>query len=222
MPTISGLKRPVLMKAEGLDLSKFLILDGRIGSYPDLYIAKLKTNFGLEKYDAHKSLYETDSDLFMTVPRMLMDLISDLKSGKQLYAGNGKKINSKGSEQILDEIVGLRNPLRGEWLDAEFKVVNNKLHINYNHRFVNGQLKPQNSEPLEDCLMEDCYIDILSANRQGLPARRSNSKGVYYRYPRNGALAGFVAGSGGADLICYRDPRGSCSWLGVRVAKNKE
>ena len=215
------LKTPETGEEGELDLSEFIILDGRIGSYPDIYLAKYRTNFGSDQYDAHKALHETNSTLFMTTPRMLIDLISDLESGKQLYNGLGNRISSKESKQILDEIVGIRNPIRGERLDASFRIVGKHIFIDYNHRFVDGELKPQSSEPLEDCLMENCYVDILSANRQGLPTRRYNN-GVYYIYPRDVTVARFGAISGKVGLYCVWDYRYSDPALGVRRAKIKE
>ena len=219
MPVASELKKPVTTQAEELDLSKFIILDGRVNSYPDIYLAKKRTNFGSDWYNTHESIPKIDTTLYMESPIMLIDLISDLKSGKRLYDGNGDKISSRESEQILDEILGIRNPLRGEWLNASFELVKgHRLYIKSNHRFIDGKLIPGLNEPLEDCLMEDCYVDLLSANRQGLPTRKADNL-VYYRHPRNGCVARFDAGSGGVDLNCDRDPQFSYPALGVRAAK---
>lgn len=221
MPNMSQLKKPVLMKAEELDLSKFVILDGRLNSYPDIYLAKQRTNHSLEWHNAHKEIYEIDPTLYMESPIMLMDLISDLKSGKKIYNGNGNKINSKESEQILDEILGIRNPLRGEWLNASFEIVKgHRLYIKSNHRFIDGKLVTEHTEPLEDCLMEDCRVNLLSANRQGFPTRREKD-GVNYFYPINNSVARFVAFSGWVVLDCDGGPLLSGPALGVRVAKNK-
>ncbi|MBI2667179.1 hypothetical protein HYX17_00225 [Candidatus Woesearchaeota archaeon] len=222
MPTISELKKNVLIKAEELDLSRFIILDGRIGCYPDIYLAKERTRFGLKWYDSHKVLHETDSNLSMESPIMLIDLISDLRSGKKLYNGNGTKMGSKESEQILDEIVGVRKPLRGEWLNASFEIVKGHgLYLKSNYRFIDGKLVPEHNEPLEQCIMEDCRVNLLSANRQGFPMRK-DSDGVSYFYPRHGAVAMFDAYSDGTILYCDGDTQFSGPALRVRVAKNKE
>ena len=100
--------------------------------------------------------------------RQYIDFLQLLKSGN-VYDGRGAKLANGRVNEILDEILTKRDPWRAEWLDAYFKDVNGALHINYEHRNVNGQLKPQRNEPLENCVMEDAYVNLFSANRQGLP-----------------------------------------------------
>jgi len=95
----------------------------------------------------------------------------------------------KELRRIYNEIAEVRDPWRAEWLDADFKVINEILHINYNHRTVNAELKPQNSEPLENCLMEnktpgiDLEAWLKNANRQGLPPTNIKKGSLYYWHP---------------------------------------
>jgi len=159
-------------------------------------------------------------------PRQFIDfkeLLEEGIKGKKVYNGSGMLIDSKVLEGVYDEIFKVRAPWRAEWLDADFNVINQVLHINYNHRIVNSSLQPQNSEPLEACLMKNCYVDLASANKQGLPIKESKTKEIYYWYPRNdnNSVAWFDADSDWAYLGCIRLPRYSYSELGVRGAKNK-
>jgi len=69
--------------------------------------------------------------------------------------------------------------------------------------------------------MENCYVDLASANKQGLPTRKSKNQEIYYKCPMsdNNSVARFDAGSDGAGLSCSRDATLSDSVLGVRRAK---
>ncbi|HTY44302.1 MAG TPA: hypothetical protein VMC80_03595 [Patescibacteria group bacterium] len=69
--------------------------------------------------------------------------------------------------------------------------------------------------PLEDCLQEDCWAEIESANSQGLLTRKSShqnyeaGKVVYFYHPRKNSVARFDANSDRADVSCDRDPQNS-------------
>ncbi len=160
-------------------------------------------------------------------PRQFVDFLNLLKSGKA-HNGKGDKIDSKQLETILNEITEVRDPWRSEWLDADFKMINDVLHINYGHELVNGILKPKYSEPA-DCLMDDKTpgIDfddwLKNANNHGLPKQNIKSGNLYYWAPDkdNNSVAGFFADSDWAVLDCIRDPVGSDSSLGVRAAREK-
>jgi len=181
-----------------------------------LYVAKERTLFGKSWYEAHEELHEQGLQM-LTIPEFI-EFIKYLKSGYQ---------NKEESEQILDEILTVRNPWRAGWLDAYFKNVNGILHINYKHRNVNEQLKPQCNEPLEDCLMENKFgIDLdywlNNSTKQGLP-RKDDPKGkLYYWHSRDGKVAWLDASSDWAGLNCGESPGISGSSLGVRAAKIKE
>src|SRR3989344_3246683 len=76
-------------------------------------------------------------------------------------------------------------------------------------------------EPLEKCLEEVCWADLESANSQGFPTKESEireylpGKVIRFWYPREGAVAGFVAFSAGVNFRCGRSPQYSDSALGV-------
>ena len=191
-------------------------------SYPDLLVSMNRTYYkaGKDWYDSHKQLQSKDN--FMLTIRQFVDFINLLKSGK-VYNGLGKEINQRRIDSILEDILTQREFLRAEWNDVKFKLVNGVLHIQYNHRHVNGQLQPQNSEPLEEYLMQYRRISLdhwlSNANSQGLPVPNTNNGSLYYWHPGDNSVAMFGSYSNGADLNCGRDPGVSFPALGVRRAR---
>ena len=151
-----------------------------------LYVAKERTLNGKNWYGAHEELHKQGLQM-LTIP----EFIGFIKYLKKEYQ------NRKEAKQILDEILTVRNPWRAEWLDASFKVINEKLHINYNHRTINGELKPGNSEPLEDCLMEnktpgiDLDYWLNNPTKQGLPRKDTPKGKIWYWNPEDKNVAWF-------------------------------
>ena len=177
-----------------------------------IYIAKKRAHLGLDWYQTHEVLHKE---------RLRMPTIPEFISFLNYLRADYQSINRKEANQILDDILKL-GEWRGNWLDADFKVIKGKIHINYNHQTVNGKLTPKDSEPLESCLMEDGWADIFNPNRQGLPTKQlgdsyQQGKNSYYWKPLsdNNSVAGFFVDSGGADLGCNWDPSSSGSALGV-------
>jgi len=195
----------------------YIVLPGN-DYHEELLISKEKKHFGKNWYETHQKLNKKDS--FMLTIRQFVDFLNLLKSGKA-YDENKNKIPAEQCNSILDNILTQRNKYVGEWLDADFKVVNCKLQLNYNHKYMNGKLIPQKSEPLEACLMEDGYIDLFSANRQGLPTKKSKSQEIYFYYPRsdNDSVARFRVDSNRVILTCSGGPRFSDGGIGVRPVK---
>ena len=188
----------------------------------NLYVAKKRTHQDSNWYKAHQSLHQENKRM-LTI-REFVDFLSLLKTGNALD-GLEQRLPEDEVKRIYNDIAEKRNPYRAEWLDADFKVVDERLHINYNHRNVNGNLQPQNSEPLEECVMENVYVDLMgSANKQGLPTRKSNNQEFYYWKPLedNNSVARFFACSGRVGLLCRRNPGDSNSALGVRAALDKD
>ena len=222
--------QPKIIKPSIVDKPEsYIILPGKIYnnySYPDLLVSKERSYHNNDWHQSHELLSKDNS--FMLTIRQFVDFLNLLKSGKA-YNGKGDKINNKELDDLFDEITEVMSPGRAEWLDADFKVINDNLHINYEHRFINNTLTPRYLEPLESCLMEDKTpgIDIKSwlknANKQGLPLKKTPDGKLYYRCPMsdNKSVAWFYADSDGAYLYCGRDPQGSNSALGVRRTKIK-
>ncbi len=179
----------------------------------NLYVAKQRTHFGKNWFDCHKEL-QKNNERMLIIP----EFIEFLK-----YT----KINFP---DIYKDITEVRNPWRAEWLDADFKVINEKLHVNYNHILdKNGNLTPKNSELLNsNTLMQDKTPRINLENylnnfhtHQGLPNKNVGPGDLYYWYPRsdNNLVARFFADSDRAVLGCYRYPSAAGSSLGVRRCK---
>jgi len=216
---------------------KYLILPGASYgnySYNDTLVSIDRKHHGKNWFDTHKAL--ASEDAYMLTIRQFVDFLKLLKSGN-VHDGTGKKLDSRRINDVLNEIIAVRDPVRAEWLDADFKVFKKKLiaksdlMINYGHRLnSNGEIKPQYSEPLEDWLDKDRtpginFDDWLNnANKHGLPSPKVGNGDLYYWSPDrdNNSVAWFCAVSGGALLGCSWDPSYSVRALGVRVAREKK
>ncbi len=180
-----------------------------------IYMAKQRTHFGLNWYDCHKQLHK-ENLLMPTIPQFI-SYINYLKQNNDIKDATKQEI-----ESILDDILTVRNPWRGEWLDADFKF-EKELYIHYNHRTINGQLVPQNKELLTDYLTENKILGISlddwlsNTNNHGLPKPDVKKGELYYMAPMrdNNSVARFNANSDGAGLNCNGDPNVSDASLGV-------
>ncbi len=195
---------PIIPNSAGKDTNNFVYVPSI-----NLYVAKERSHLSKSWFDCHKEL-QSEGLRMPTLP----EFIEFLK-----YC----KINNP---DIYKEITEVRSPWRSEWIDADFKVINKKLHINYHHVLdSNGNLIPKNSELLDkDVLMEDktpgiSLEDYLYNNHtsQGLPSKKVESGELYYYCPRNdnNSVAWFSANSGRADLNCGRSPSDQVPSLGV-------
>jgi len=176
-----------------------------------LYVAKERTHLGKDWFESHKSLI-SEGLRMPTIP----EFIEFLKYTKTNFP------------EIYKEITEVRSSWKAEWLDADFKVVNEKLHINCYHVLdSNGNLIPKNSELLDNnTLMENktpgiSLEDYLTKNHtnQGLPSKNVNSGDFYYRYPisDNNSVARFYVYSVWTLLDCNGYASGRGSPLGVRA-----
>lgn len=102
-----------------------------------------------------------------------------------------------------------------------------QMQITY-HVLDNGKCK-EVTEPLADCSMRDATpgIDLNywmdNAPAQGLPPKNTQAgEKIYYRCPRDAAVAGFCAKAIGTGLDCSLDPLNSYTWLGVRAVLEKK
>ena len=211
----------------GITLEKYLVLEGKTHgsySYPDILVSTERTHHNKHWYQTHEELHKEHS--FMLSLRQFVDFLNLLKSGKAYYT-SGDKAGTQTLNSILDEILAVREPWRSEWLDADFKVINNILHINYSHKFINSQLQPTYSEPLEKCLMEnktpgiDLNYWLRNATSQGLPPVKTPNGDLRYWAPasNNNSVAVFDSDAGGAWFDCLGGPSSSISSFGVRQAK---
>ena len=210
-----------LVQQQERSLDSYVILPGssrRGQEYPDLLASQNRDYFGKNWYETHEALAREGS--FMLTPRQFFDFVLVLDSGKRIYNGNGRLVDSSVKTIILDKIMAKRDSWRVEWLDAYFVEKEGRLYMQSSHtKLADGRLVPLRVEPLEKCLMENDFIDLKSINRQGLPTRKSKNEDVFYWYPRNNAVSRFRVDSGRVELDCYWIAQSSCAGLGVRSAK---
>ena len=132
-------------------------------------------------------------------------------------------------QEIYRDIVEVRSPWRAEWIDADFKLKDGKLHVNDYHVLdKNGKLIPRRSKLLQkNTLMKDktpgISLDNWLANptKQGFPNKKIEAGSLYYWHPirDNNSVTGFIADDNEISLHCDRYPSNWDSNLGVRAAK---
>ena len=189
-----------------LDLERGFVYVPTLG----LHVAKGRILQGKDWFESHKELQSQGSRM-PTIPEFVEFL----------------KYTKSNLPDVYEDITEVRSPWRGEWLDADFKVISGVLHINYNHILdSNGNLVPENSEPLdEDTLMQDRRISLDSwlnnPTGQGLPRKDVDKGELHYWNPRrdDNSVARFVAGHDKADLGWGRVPSVRISDLGVRAVR---
>ena len=188
----------------------------------NLYVAKQKALYKKNWYQTHKELNKEGARM-LTI-RELVDFLILLQSN-DVEDGLENKLTESEVALIRNEILEQRDPWRAERLDAKFSLSNDQLYINYNHRMVDDKLEPQNTELLEDCLMEDKRISLdywlKNATNQGLPPSNTPDGDLWYWHPSNNTVVGFDALAIGADLSCSRAPQNSSVAFGVRRAREK-
>jgi hypothetical protein len=193
-------KKDKKRKVEGRDNSDFIYVPS-----VDLYFAKERSLLGKNWYSTHEELDR--QGLKMPTIYQFKEFLRYLhENPNEEYTG------------IYNEIVEVRSPWRGEWLDAKF----DKKKIYFNHGIVNGELNAMNSETLDrETLMKykwpgiDLEYWLKNSTKQGLPNINYDEGSLRYWPPRVGAVAWFDADGGGADLNCYRNPAYFGSSLGV-------
>ena len=181
-----------------------------------IYLAKARSFNSLSWNNAIKEIYEKGVDI----------------EGHQAEMPTPFEFMS-GLIYVLDNenIQDLPANERAEFLDDILKTGNyrgNHLNARFGEDFIetaeieNGKLVWKKSS-IEQCLPKNCYADIRKINSQGLFTTESASQSyakeenAYFWKPVSGYVAGFVAGSGWADLSCGRDPVVSVASLGVRL-----
>ncbi len=210
----------------------YIILEGRTHgkySYEDTLVAMNRTYQGKNWNDAHIAC--ANENRYMLTIRQFVDFLNLLRTGK-VHDGRGSLIKDKSKiEGILDEIYKVGGNWRSEWLDADFKVQNEKVVMNYEHRMKNGVLTPNRSnEVLEGYLAQNKQPGIslddwlARATYQGLPPANVKNGELYYWQPGkdNNSVAGFCAGSVRASLSCGGYPACADASLGVRFARAKK
>lgn len=245
----------------------FVFLEGRIHgnySYPNLFVnmyrlgvnKKVRSAVKTLRYSISNTAKEATSDreyvgnidwrqaLILNLslgggtlsPRRFVDFLALLESGNAID-GNGRRIPKEKLIEIFNEITQVRDLYRGEWLDADFKYLDEKFRPvkpdkNGEFWFCSshnlspfGNLNPAYKRRLETCLMEyrapgiNLNDWIRNATAQGLPSQNISNGDLYYwcLNKDNDSVARFEVGSGLAALCCgvysaYHSPL-----LGARI-----
>ncbi len=190
-----------------------------------IVIARQETEKGKNWADSHYILAE--NGLFMPTPYLFMLHFMNVKEaakGKMvLHDASGAPIPRDEAEDLYKYFTSGHRGGCWTWLDAKFSEDNNAWEIAYNHKVAQkgkGKTLEGKTKTLESCIREDGYVN-LDFNSQGLPIKKfkkqeyEQGENIRYWHPRNGAVARFGAGSGGAGLYCDWDPGDSDSSLGV-------
>ena len=194
----------------------------------DTLISKKEIFKGKTWKDTHFALAE--KGLFMPPPNLFMlhySKVRDAAQGKLiLYDGDNNEIPKEEAIEHWNYLSSSTDRVKicWTWLDAKFKEKPDGLYLLTDHEVINNNLEPQTTEKLEDCVSNDCYVN-LDFNRQGLPTQKSTKKeyqqgnNIYFWHPRDKSVARFLAFSVRAFLSCYRVPGDSDPALGVFAAR---
>ena len=180
----------------------------------NLYVAKERSCLGKDWNESQREL--RSQKLAMPTPYQFREFLKYLR-------------NSSDSEnqRLFKEIKEVRSPWRANWINARFEKRKQEMYMISenalkNINIIHGTFEIEETK-LDDFLDKDrtpgiSLDDWLDSNaRHGLPQQKIKQGDLYYWYPRDGAVARFVAVSGRADLSCGVDPLDSDASLGVRL-----
>ena len=178
----------------------------------NLYVAKERSLLGKNWYDSHKELHKQELRM-PTLPEI----------GETIFYLRDNQ-NNPELKQVYDDILKkTQSGWHGEWVNAKFKIDDKKYVQTVTGIDSNGELVYSNLEEIT-CFDNNCYVDITTQNnvdKQGLPTVKSSDnsykqgENLYFWYPRDGSVAGFVADSDRAGLGCDGGPGGRDDALGV-------
>ena len=196
MPDMNKLEKQKVATTDAHDLKDYIWVPSA-----EIYVAKQRTHLNLNWNQTHEQLNQ--EGLFMPTIPQFIEFIKYLKS----------QPNNQKYQQILDDILTIREPWRANWLDAYFEQRNDGMYVLTKNKTY--------AEKLEPCLTEDKTPGISlehwlnNSTKQGLPKPKCKKGDLYYWYPRNESVAWFYALSDWANLNCNRNPSSRYSGLGV-------
>lgn len=195
-----------------------------------IYVAKRARPFGCDFATAVECAQE-DGGKILTLPEVI-DFINLMQSRKNVYDGNGKRLSRKEKEDVDAVLTRSTIPWRYERFDARFEKIGNVFVIHYNHRFANGKVRPLNTEPLEDCLMQSRSIRLegwlKNHTGQGLPRKdtpcHDHPHAYYLAYnpPRDESIAIFSAYSDWKGILSFSGRTQADRDIDVRLALDEE
>ena len=160
------------------------------------------------------------------------NLLANGLEGKAVVSdGRDNALDKDEINDILEKLKKKEDPWRSEYLDTRFEVADDKV-IMYSGHYTDQSLplqeriKPENikykfkKELLKNNIsMQNGWTKFKNFNEDGLCTALEQSNEIYSWFPRNNAVAGLYADSGGFVLGCDRVPLDSVPWLGMRLAK---
>src|SRR6056297_2600888 len=187
----------------------------------DLYFTnqRILTNHNWSK--CHEAL--NNSEIYNT--KMKMPTIPEFWEFLR-YLNNNKENNEKYKE-VFNDITEVKNPLGGEWLNADFKYnENNGFSVNYHAFDSQGEIIQKSESFDSDTLLKSKTPGISlekilyrkdQLTKQGLPNKNTEPGNLYYFTPMNdnNSVAWFDTFPIGAHLGCIRNPSVSDPSLGV-------
>src|SRR3989344_5785558 len=236
--------------ANDLNPTDFILLDGKDGKegHPDLWYAKhrlqasplVKAVARADGMDVANTAREKNGRMYLgnidheqalrlnlllggrtTNVGIETEIFKMLLSGKA-FDGNGRKVDSSELRSILDEKIGVRNPIRAEWYEDSFKSQDGGIVLMRDYVLQNGVLVPGYVAPLQAYLTKsqtpgiDLKSWVRNPNTQGWPRADVKRGETYYWPPTVGSVARLYAGSGSAYPCGGWDPQDANSWLGGR------
>lgn len=184
-------------------------------------MAIAETDFNLNYEEAHKAVLKKGLSIpeinqFMAFHNYIIDCY---QNKKQIFDAGGNPISDKNKEDLYKQLT----KKCWTWL-------NEKLFFNKNtiEKIIGLDSKDNlltKEEPLENYLMEDCYIDFTKLTKQGLASINSRyskqnyveGKNISFYRPGDDSVARFLALSVSATLNCNGGPSFWDSNLGVRA-----
>jgi len=163
--------------------------------------------------ESHKVLQTLTTRHIMLTPRRFVDFLEMLITG-EVYDGNGEKIQKEESDLILENIIGLSENPKSEYLDMYFTSQQGICVANSNHAVSDDGLMPELTEILENfCQVQgtsfDLYHWVENSNRQGLLKAVFDGKpklNLYYNPPKVGSITVFRAVSFTTCFDCDISP----------------
>jgi len=187
----------------------------------DFIIAIGETDFNLNYENANKAVLKRGLAVprinqFMTFHNYVIDCY---KNNKPIFDSERNPLSEKTKKDLYTQLTSNC----WTWLNGKFNLSNNKNTIDIITGLDLNDNLITKEEKLEDCLMQNCYVDFTKLNKNGIPninSTHSNQKyikgeNIYYSQPIDERVASFYASFGGAYLDCYWSPSDVGSSLGV-------
>ncbi|MBS3089809.1 hypothetical protein J4461_02915 [Candidatus Pacearchaeota archaeon] len=198
-----------------------LVVNGKLHNLEARYAISMKQSLnGKDFYICNEKADE--KELFFPSARIFIphyvQINKALRRESAAYDASGNIL----TERKLQTYANRLNHNCHIWLNDKFKKGDGEFGLDIISAvgFSNGKIIMAR-EPLEGCLEKECWADLESVNRQGLPTKKSPIKGyepgksVYFSRPEGNYVARFIAYSDRADLSCGRGPTYSDARLGV-------